>query len=129
MILTGQLCPTCNEWTELRESGEIYDKDYGLLYVCPKCGAYVGVHRGTINAKGSVANRELRVARKRAHLYFDSLWQKNLMGRVQAYKWLSLQLETPSEITHIGMFSVEQCEEVVRICKQYLQTYDHKITE
>ena len=118
MILTGQLCPYCNEWTELRESGELYDKDFGLLYVCPKCGAYAGVHRGTINGKGSVANKELRDARKRAHLYFDAIWQKELSSRTQAYKWLSLQLGIPVEITHIGMFTVEQCEKVIRICKE-----------
>lgn len=129
MTLTGQLCPTCNEWTELRESGEIYDKDFGLVYMCPKCGAYVGVHRGTINAKGSVANKELRGLRKQAHFYFDALWQKNIMGRTQAYKWLSLQLGTPPELTHIGMFTTEQCEEVVRICKQHLRTYGKETTE
>jgi hypothetical protein len=34
--------------------------DYGMIYYCPKCRAYVGVHAGTDRAKGRLANAELR---------------------------------------------------------------------
>ena len=37
-----------------------YGVDYGMIYYCPQCGAYVGVHKGTDRAKGRLANAELR---------------------------------------------------------------------
>lgn len=52
LVLTGHLCPKCNEFTELVESSEIYGTDFGLLYRCPTCHAYVGCHKGSLNAKG-----------------------------------------------------------------------------
>ena len=35
LVLTGHLCPKCDEFTELVESSEIYGTDFGLLYRCP----------------------------------------------------------------------------------------------
>ena len=46
LVLTGHLCPKCDEFTELVESSEIYGTDFGLLYRCPTCHAYVGCHKG-----------------------------------------------------------------------------------
>lgn len=37
LVLTGHLCPKCDEFTELVESSEIYGTDFGLLYRCPTC--------------------------------------------------------------------------------------------
>ena len=32
LVLTGHLCPKCDEFTEFVESSEIYGTDFGLLY-------------------------------------------------------------------------------------------------
>ena len=104
LVLTGHLCPKCNEFTELVESSEIYGTDFGLLYRCPTCHAYVGCHKGSLNAKGSVAGRNLRELRKAAHHSFDSMWKSGDMNREDAYAWLSERLGTPRFLTHVGMF-------------------------
>ena len=58
-------CPYCGSIAILRDASYVYGnkaKD-GKLYVCshfPQCNSYVGVHPGTTNAKGKLANKELR---------------------------------------------------------------------
>lgn len=46
-ILSGRICPYCHVPTEYKNSIEVYGVDYGMIYYCPQCGAYVGVHKGT----------------------------------------------------------------------------------
>lgn len=77
--------------TEYKNSIEVYGVDYGMIYYCPQCGAYVGVHKGTDRAKGRLANAELRRCKIEAHRYFDELYKRGLMRRREAYKWLSDQ--------------------------------------
>ena len=50
-ILSGRICPYCHVPTEYKNSIEVYGVDYGMIYYCPQCGAYVGVHKGTDRAK------------------------------------------------------------------------------
>ena len=119
LVLTGHLCPKCNEFTELVESSEIYGTDFGLLYRCPTCHAYVGCHKGSLNAKGSVAGRNLRELRKAAHHSFDSMWKSGDMNREDAYAWLSKRLGIPRFLTHVGMFDEAQCRRTIELCKAY----------
>lgn len=90
-----------------------------MIYICKPCDAIVGVHKGTDNALGRLANRELRSLKKEAHANFDPIWKTKKMDRSQAYKWLSQQLELPPQYTHIGMFSEKTCKRVITICKKY----------
>ena len=85
LVLTGHLCPKCDEFTELVESSEIYGTDFGLLYRCPTCHAYVGCHKGSLNAKGSVAGRNLRELRKSAHRLFDEAQCRRTIELCKAY--------------------------------------------
>lgn len=119
LILEGKLCPYCGRATEFIDSSQIYGKNYGMIYICRECNAYVGVHEGTVNAKGRLANSELRKLKKEAHEYFDKIWKQGSMKRFQAYNWLSSQLNIPIEYTHIGMFSDDTCRKVIRICKAF----------
>ena len=119
-ILSGRICPYCHVPTEYKNSIEVYGVDYGMIYYCPQCGAYVGVHKGTDRAKGRLANAELRRCKIEAHRYFDELYKRGLMKRREAYKWLSDQLGLPPEYTHIGMFNPETCAKVVDVSKKYL---------
>jgi hypothetical protein len=56
-ILSGKICPYCKAKTSFVDSSLIYNKSYGMIYICFECDAYVGCHKGTDKAKGSLANR------------------------------------------------------------------------
>jgi len=120
-IFAGKICPYCNQSTEYIDSSYVYGKSYGMIYICKKCDAYCGVHKGTDKALGRVANAELRELKKLAHATFDPIWQSNMKSRHEAYWWLSNQLNIPKEYTHIGFFGVETCKKVIKICKFELQ--------
>ena len=67
-IIAGKICPYCGKPTEYVDSSIIYGRSYGMIYLCRDCRAYVGVHKGTDQALGRLANAELREAKKEAHL-------------------------------------------------------------
>lgn len=70
----------------------------------------------TTQPLGRLANAELRKAKIAAHAAFDSLWKTTALTRSDAYTWLAEQLELAPKDCHIGMFDVEQCKQVVRVC-------------
>lgn len=120
LMLHGKVCPYCKGKSEYVSSEVVYGIDYGMLYLCRKCDAYVGVHSGTNRAKGRLANKELRALKIDAHKYFDKIWRDKHMSRNEAYLWLSKQLKIPHEYTHIGMFNPNTCLVVISVCKKYL---------
>jgi hypothetical protein len=66
-------------------------------------------------------SREARYARGRAHDIFDRLWVtdrhgRGFMSRNEAYNFLA-KLFRVEEI-HIADMNVEQCEQVIKACKQ-----------
>ncbi len=71
-------------------------------------------------ATGRLATAELRSWKILAHEEFESLWRlsRKQNRRANAYKWLAAQMGLPQDRTHIGMFNVEQCKEVVRLCEE-----------
>ena len=110
-------CPYCGNKAEYVDSAEIYGKSYGMVYLCRPCDAYVGVHDGTDIPLGRLANRDLRRWRNRAHAAFDPLWQQGRYRRRRndAYAWLAGKMGLTKEETHIAMFDVEQCKQVIQI--------------
>lgn len=104
--------------------GYPYRADYGPIWTCVPCGAWVGCHPGTENALGGLANAELRAAKQAAHAAFDPLWQRKHAreggsrgnARRAGYAWLAEQLGIPPSQTHIGMMSLEECHRVVEVC-------------
>lgn len=69
-------CPYCGGTAILRDASYVYGNKSkgGKAYVCshyPACNSYVGVHKGTTMPKGTLANKELRQKRIRAHRIFD----------------------------------------------------------
>lgn len=125
-VFEGKVCPYCNKDARLVDSAVVYGKSYGLIYFCEPCRAWVGVHKGTENALGRLANAELREWKKQAHALFDPLWNRKMKqgiskkrARAKAYKWLAGELGIDPKRCHIGMFDVDQCRQVVQICKQY----------
>lgn len=81
-ILTGKICPYCGKPTEYVDSSVIYGRSYGMIYLCRDCKAYVGVHKGTDQALGRLANAELREAKKEAHFYFDQIAKTSLINKI-----------------------------------------------
>jgi len=126
LIHTGKLCPYCSEKTVYVDSIEVYGVSRGMIHLCRPCQAWVGVHEGTSNALGRVANVELRSYKKEAHYYFDQLWQMKIEkgftkgeARTKAYSWLCNELGISRESTHIGWFDIDMCKKVIEICKPF----------
>lgn len=128
-VLEGRVCPYCRAAPELVSSVEVYGKDYGLIWLCRPCQAWVGVHKGSELPLGRLADAKLREAKKEAHDYFDDLWMRKMEkdkvskheARTGAYDWLSKKMGIAKEYTHIGMFNVAQCKVVVGLCKPYVK--------
>jgi len=119
MLITKEnlVCQYCGEKPRLGDSKEIYSKSYGQAYIClnyPKCDAYVGAHRHTLEPLGILADASLRKWKSIAHASFDTLWQGSGMSRTKAYKELERVMGLKKDEAHIGYFNVEQCQELVR---------------
>lgn len=82
---------------------------------CKPCDAWVGTHKNSKKNPplGSLANKELRIARRNAHAVFDTLFKDKAMTRTEAYRWLSEALGLPVDDCHIALFTIEQCEKTV----------------
>lgn len=112
------LCDYCGKPAEYVDSAVVYHgHSFGMIYLCRSCDAYVGVHAGTDRPKGRLANAELRLWKRRAHASFDPIWQSGrIPRRNDAYGWLAKQMGIPRAKTHIGMFDIPQCKQVIEIC-------------
>lgn len=111
-------CPYCGGDAPPVSSREVYaGRDFGTIYLCRPCGAYVGSHKGTGEPLGTPANAELRDLRRKAHAALDPLWRSGRMTRTDAYRWLALRMGLTPDACHIGLFGPEQCRLVVRICE------------
>lgn len=110
------------------QSKVIYTKNnYGWIYKCTKCNAYVGCHKNTQVPFGTLANKELRTYRTYAHKYFDILWRykkkrcNDNYARHKAYAWLAKEMKINKNDCHIGYFDIDQCKQVIDICKPYVE--------
>jgi len=105
-------CPYCNKKAEWVSNEKIYGRRYGksyMCYYCKDCNAYVGCHNNTKQPLGTMANKELRDLRIKAHSLFDQIWKEGKMKRKEAYKFL----EKNTGIKHISWTSEEQCKKVI----------------
>src|SRR3990167_2435618 len=118
------ICPYCNREAKWVENKRIYRRNMGtsyMIYLCEDCDAYVGCHKNTTEPLGTLANKELRELRKKAHRLFDPIWQKKKMfkgmpvkGRRQkAYEYL----EEKTGVKHIAQSNEEDCIKIVELLK------------
>lgn len=127
-------CPYCNRPAVYVDSAVVYrGVSFGMIYLCSPCLAWVGVHKGTDEPLGRLANAELRLWKKQAHAAFDPLWQRKLAlrrkqrgeeykavwARNSGYKWLAAQLGLTREECHIGLFDIDMCKRVVDVCTNW----------
>lgn len=108
------LCGECKAPMELRKSSKYPTPFYGCSRF-PEC-------RGTHGARkdgsplGTPADKDTKKARIRAHAVFDQIWKKHLTrNRGQAYNWMRQAMGLTHSQAHIGMFTAEQCEELIRL--------------
>ena len=90
--------------------------------------AYVGTHK---NGKplGTLADSETRKARNLAHQSFDKIWKDKLLSRSDAYRVLSKHMNLSADKTHIGMFNVDQTQEVVKFSEDLYKHILNKMKE
>lgn len=83
------MCDYCGKQAHFVDSSVVYGRSYGMIYYCPDCKAWVGVHKGTDAPLGRLADAQLRKAKIAAHAAFDVIWRRRRTTRKKAYKWLS----------------------------------------
>jgi len=109
--------PGCDGKLTLKES------KYGLFYGCGNwrrtgCRGSHGAHDDGAPL-GKPADGETKRARMQAHSVFDQLWKgpTKTLSRKQAYAWMQRAMNLSAAKAHIGMFTIEQCEELCRACQ------------
>ncbi|NEO85473.1 MAG: hypothetical protein F6J87_14680 [Spirulina sp. SIO3F2] len=103
-------CRFCGSEVIKKSNAEFYGRLIkGNLYCCTNCDARVGIHDGGSVPKGTLANTEIRNARKHVHALFDRIWKEGWLSRKEAYKRMAKELDIPSQECHIGWFDVPEC--------------------
>jgi zinc-finger-containing domain len=117
-------CIYCSSPVLFADSKLIYGRSYGNMYICSNesCRATVGIHKeGEFKNEplGRLANAELRHWKQQAHAAFDQLWlgKTKIMTRKEAYKIMGNLLNLDESFCHIGMFNIEQCQELIQKLK------------
>jgi hypothetical protein len=134
-ILTGQWCPYCNCRTEKVTDKDIYGPQSNYdryFYRCVKNpDHYVGIRKSdNETSMGRVADKNLRYWKRKGHEAFDPIWKDLKIFSTQhgAYVWLSGKMNLPLNVTHFGMFDVEQCKTAIEHCEK-LKKHWIKVTE
>jgi len=117
-------CGECGAPTGLVDGATIHPRRADLahlrFYACG-CGAYVGVHAGTLQPLGTPAGPATRAARTAVHRVFDPLWRdradaSRTVARRDAYRWLADRLGIRFEDCHIGMMDRPMVERARAAC-------------
>ncbi len=109
------ICPYCKKEAKWCENKEVYGQNYGesyMCYHCKKCGAYVGCHENSRRALGSLANKELRDWRKKAHLIVDQHWQFGKHTRKEVYAILKEAFGKDVHIAETRTWT--ECAEIIK---------------
>jgi ssDNA-binding Zn-finger/Zn-ribbon topoisomerase 1 len=93
----------------------LMSKSYGPFYGCTRFPECRGVHGAYPDGRprGVPGDKATRRARIRAHKVFDLLWKDKRMTRPKAYAWMRKAMKLKEDEAHIGMFTVQQCEQLI----------------
>jgi len=105
-----------------------------MAWLCKPCDAYVGCHNNTKKPLGTMANRETREWRKKAHAVYDTLWDSGFKDKYweldgkdrRAMKYMRRKRKELYERiskdfgyeVHIGSSNIEQCKKIIAWCNQ-----------
>ena len=114
------ICPYCKNQAEFLDNKEIYGKRYGnsyMMWICRHCDARVGVHHNNhAHPLGTMANKELREWRMKAHTAVDPLWKSGKISRREVYRGLDKLF---GKEFHIGSSNIQECQKIISVYKQY----------
>ena len=91
------------------------------MYVCsnwPTCDSYVMAHLEDLRPMGTMANGALRHKRILAHKALQAYRKASHTDKWASYIWLEGKMGLDQQRTHIGMFSEEQCDRVITLCRK-----------
>ena len=103
-------CNLCRGKVVLTSNARIYGRELGSgnIYLCTKCGAYVGTHKNDKErALGLLANEEMRQLKIQCHNLFDLKWKYLPDGnrlRGLAYRDLADKMGLERSSCHFGWF-------------------------
>jgi hypothetical protein len=103
-------CRYCGGEIRIQDHMVVYGKVYGdwpWLYRCVPCDARVGMHPFTNIPLGTLANEELRRARRSVKDKFEAIFKDGHMTRTEAYTLLSKTMGIDRNQCHFGMFEIE----------------------
>jgi hypothetical protein len=106
-------CPYCGKKAKWTSNEVVYGRRCGkswMCYYCQDCDAYVGCHNNTDKPLGTMANKELREWRVKAHEIFDRYWKDKEMDRKWAYGQLR---DLFGKEIHIGSSDIETCKKII----------------
>jgi len=120
------LCRYCGGSVRVAHHSEIYNgKSYGTwpwVYLCPDCGAHVGIHQDTDIPLGILADSDLRRSRAGCKGPFERLHQVKRLTRSEAYGLLAKKLGIPIEECHFGWFDTAMCKKAtLATCAIYFE--------
>ena len=117
-------CPYCGGPVRLVKNCEIYrGRAYGAwpyAYWCQPCDAFVGLHPETDLPLGTLADRELREARKDAKRLWQRVASIEGLDRKAAYAWLAERMGIPARECHFGHFDLERAALAFNVCDKHL---------
>ncbi len=110
-------CPYCNQPARFVDNAEIYNgRRYGKSYMmwwCLPCDALVGTHQNDPKRPlGTMANKELRQWRRKAHATIDPIWKDGEMSRGRVYEILSTEL---GKQVHVGESDIDMCQKIIDV--------------
>src|SRR3990167_4571490 len=111
-------CPYCNKDAKWCENKVIYGRNFGKSYMCwycKPCDAYVGCHQNTFKPLGTIANKELRRWRMKAHEVIDPMWKNGLGRKMLRKKTYAMLKEKFGREIHIGESDIETCKKIIQV--------------
>lgn len=107
------ICPYCKKEAEWVSNEAVYGRRWGesyMCYWCRDCDAMVGCHLNSQRPLGTLAKRDLRRMRIKAHQHIDQLWRSGRYQRSTVYR--ALNYVFGREI-HIGESDIETCRKIL----------------
>lgn len=122
-------CPNCGAAVHLVSNAEIYGREYGdwpYAYLCETKCSYVGLHPQTDLPLGTLADRDVREARKKAKAVFFQVKARTGWSRNECYGWLASEMCLPKSETHFGFFDAQFCANAQAHCEAFLAKLESK---
>lgn len=89
-----------------------------MCYYCRACDAYVGCHKNSRLALGTMANKALRKKRMEVHSIIDRFWKRGEHSRGEVYARLA---DIFGETVHVGQSDMDRCDRIIEASKRLFE--------